>query len=207
MTDHQVEDPILEMEPEDSSDALSEPETDSEPSNGQAPPNVLERLRADYKAGQGERRKTIEIAPAQYRDLAAEFRPIDHDLRRKLTRRANRNGETGTEADMKINAALMADACVSIVYRTAPGAGWTPLHECIDKYRGAEPIRFDKRLAEVLGMELVGGESEGDICRLIFGDPQVFEPHFIALNGWSTKTWDIESEDEEDDEAGGERPT
>jgi hypothetical protein len=190
------------------SDAPSGPQTGSEATEGvEEPPNVMERLRKDYKSGQGDRRKVIEIAPAQYRDFAAEFRPIDYDLRRKLTRQANRRGETGAEADMKINAALMADACVSIVYRIKPGADWTPLHTCIEKYRGGAPIRFDTKLADVLGIELVGGESEGDICRLVFGDPQVFEPHFIALNGWSTKTWDVEGAEDDEDEEGGDRPT
>lgn len=167
-------------------------------------PDVMGRLRAAYKAGQGERRKTIEIAPALYNDLAAEFKPIDFELRRKLIRRASRRGDTGPEADLSINARLMADACISMMFRPAPGEDYVQLHTLIDKYKGGEPIRFDTRLADVLGMELIGGETEGQICRLVFGDAGIFEPHFIALNGWSTQTFDVDTEEEDE---GGDRPT
>jgi hypothetical protein len=51
---------------------------------------------------------------------------------------------------------------------------------------------------------LIGGESVGDICRLVFGDPGVFEAHYMMLNGWSLQAFD--DDDEEEDE-GGDRPT
>src|SRR6185503_9469542 len=95
---------------DDSSDAQSGAETASEdPAGGEGPGSVEDRLRAGYKAGQGERRRTIEIAPGRYNGFAARFKPIDWDLRRKLIRKANRQGETGHEADLRINAAIMAD--------------------------------------------------------------------------------------------------
>lgn len=175
------------------------------PAGGEAPNNVLGRLRAGYAAGQGERRKTIEIAPGRYHDLAVECKPVDWDLRRRLIRQANRRGEAGHEADLRINAQLMADACVSMMFRAAPGQGYVQLHTLLDKYRQGDPIRFDSRLAEILGMELIGGESEGDICRLVFGDPGVFEAHYMILNGWSLQAFD--EDDEEDEDEGGGRPT
>lgn len=173
---------------------------------GEGDGNVLGRLRAGYKAGQGERRKTIEIAPGRYHDLAAEFKPVDWDLRRKLIRTAGRKGEAGHEADLRINSVLMADACISMMFRPAPGQDYAQLHTQVDRFKAGEPIRFDSRLAEVLGMELIGGEAEGDICRLVFGDPGVFEAHYMILNGWSLQAFDDDPEDEED-EGGGERPT
>jgi hypothetical protein len=187
-------------------DAPSDAETDSEaPAGGDGPENVLGRLRAGYAAGQGERRKTIEIAPARYDGLAAEFKPINWELRRKLIRRANRQGESGYEADLRINAACMADACVSMLFRPAPGADYVQLHTLVEKYRGGEAIRFDSRLADILGMELIGGESEADICRLVFGDSGIFEAHYVMLNGWSLDAFDIS--DDEDEDEGGDRPT
>lgn len=167
--------------------------------------SVEDRLRAGYAAGQGERRKTIEIAPARYDGLAAEFKPIDWELRRKLIRRANRQGESGYEADSRINSACMADACVSMMFRPAPGADYVQLHTLVEKYLAGEPIRFDSRLADILGMELIGGESEADVCRLLFGDSGIFDAHYMTLNGWSLDAFDI-SDDEEEDE-GGDRPT
>lgn len=188
------------------SEPLSGPQNGSEDSvGGEAPKNVLGRLRAGYAAGQADRRKTIEIAPGRYHDLAGEFKPIDWDLRRKLIRQADRRGETGHEADLRVNSQLMADACVSMLFRPAPGQGYVQLHTLLDKYRQGDPIRFDERLAEVLGMELIGGESEGDICRLVFGEPGIFEAHYMILNGWSLQAFDDDSEEDEDE--GGGRPT
>lgn len=188
------------------SEPLSEPQNGSEaPEGGESPTNVLGRLRAGYAAGQADRRKTLEISPGRYHDLAAEFKPIDYGLRRKLTRQAGRRGEAGHEADLRINAQLMADACVSMLFRPAPGKDYVQLHTLLDRYKHGDPIRFDERLAEVLGMELIGGESEGDICRLVFGDPGVFEAHYVLLNGWSLQAF--EDDDEEEEDEGGGRPT
>lgn len=203
------EDPTLEFDApteEIAEEAPSAPPAAPEAQeNGSAPESVLGRLRAGYAAGQGDRRKTIEIAPARYDGLAAEFKPINWELRRKLIRRASRQGESGYEADLRINAACMADACVSMLFRPAPGADYVQLHTLVDKYRAGEPICFDSRLADILGMELIGGESEADICRLVFGDSGIFDAHYMTLNGWSLDAFDI-SDDEEEDE-GGDRPT
>lgn len=188
------------------SDAPSATETPAEaPAGGSGPASVEDRLRAGYKAGQGERRKTIEIAPGRYHDLAGLFKPVDWDLRRRLIRQANRKGEAGHEADLRINSVLMADACVSMMFRPAPGQDYAELHTLVDRFKGGEAVRFDERLAQVLGIELIGGESEGDICRLVFGDPGVFEAHYMILNGWSLQAFDDDEEDEEDE--GGGRPT
>lgn len=193
-------------EQDPTSEAPSGAETDSEADAGvEGGDNVLGRLRAGYKAGQGERRKTIEIAPGRYDSLAAEFKPVDWDLRRKLIRTAGRKGEAGHEADLRINSVLMADACVSMLFRPEPGKDYVQLHTLVKRFATGEPIRFDSRLAEVLGMELIGGESEGDICRLVFGDTGVFEAHYMILNGWSLQAFDDDPEDEED-EGGGPRP-
>lgn len=179
------------------------------PAEDGGPASVEERLRAGYKAGQGERRKTIEIAPGRYHDLAAEFRPVDWDLRRKLIREADKRGEKGHEADLRINAQLMADACVTMMFRPAPGEKYAPLHTLVERFKGGGPVRFDERFAQLLGIELIGGESEGDICRLAFaeedGGSGVFEAHYMVLNGWSLQAFGDEEEDE--DEGGGERPT
>lgn len=181
--------------------------TDSETPTGGS--TVEDRLRAGYKAGQGQRRKTIEIAPGRYHDLAAEFKPIDWDLRRKLIREADKRGEKGHETDLRINAQLMADACISMMFRPAPGQDYAPLHTQIERFKGREPVRFDSRFAQVLGIELIGGESQGDICRLVFaeddGGSGVFEAHYMVLNVWSLQAG--YEDDEEDEDEGGGRPT
>ena len=189
-------------------DAASDADTASENGSGVgSPPSVEGRLRAAYKAGQGDRRKTLQIAPGRYQDLAASFRPVDWGLRRKLIRKAERRGESGPEVDLRINSTLMADACVSMLFRPAPGEDYAELHTLIERFKGGEPIRFDSRLAEVLGMDLVGSESEADICRLTFGgDGAVFESHYLILNGWSIQAFE-DDEEEAEEEEGGDRPT
>lgn len=186
----------------------SEPQAPAEDAEGgESTPDVVSRLRAGYQAGQGERRKTIEISPARYDGLAALFKPIDWDYRRKLIRAVNRKGEKGYSVDLAVNSACMADACVSMMIRLEPGADYVQLHTTVDKYRSGEPICFDTRLADILGIEMIGGESEADICRLVFGDPGIFDAHYMTLNGWSLDAFDIGGEDDEEEDEGGDRPT
>lgn len=164
--------------------------------------SVLTRLRAAYAAGEGEREETIAIAPGRYADLAVKYRPIDWELRRRLQRKAQRTGDTGSEAEATFQAVLVADACKSIMMRPKPGAEYVELHTLIDSYKDGEPIRYDSRLAAILGMELIGGETQGDICRLVFGERAVFDIHMTELTTWSTQILPDDDEDE-----GGDRPT
>lgn len=179
--------------------------------NGSAGPDtnpaIIDRLRRAYAAGQAERTETFPIAPGRYRDLAAVYRPIDWDYRRKLMKRAERTGNYGTEANLDFQAALVADACVELVMRPEPGAEYVGLHTLVESMRSGGAIRYDHRLATVLGMSLVGGETEGDIVRLVFGEEGAFEVHMTTLTQWSTQITGGDDEDDEDDGGGDERPT
>lgn len=172
------------------------------PAEGEGDDDVLGRLRRAYAAGEGEREETIAIAPGRYSDLAAKYRPIDWELRRKLQGKAQRTGDTGPEAEATFQAILVANACKSIMMRPKPGAEYVELHTLIDSYKDGEPIRYDSRLAAVLGMKLIGGETQGDICRLVFGERAVFDIHMTELTAWSTQILPDNAEDE-----GGDRPT
>jgi hypothetical protein len=169
-------------------------------------PSVLGRLREAYAAGEVDRRTTFLIAPGRYHDLAAQYRPIDWELRRRLMRKAERTGAFTDEANANFQATLCADACISIMVRPEPGQDFVELHTLIERYKTDAPIRFDERLAAVLGMELIGGESEADICRLVFGEEAAFDVHFAALTQWSTQVAPGDEDEEGEDEGGG-RPT
>lgn len=173
--------------PETPADAVEAPES------GDA---VIDSLRRAYAAGEGERETTIPIAPGRYDGLAAIYRPLDWELRRRLQRKAQRTGDTGPEAEADFQAVLVADACKAIVMRPGPGKDYVPLHKLIAKFGGDVPVRFDARLAEVLGMTLIGGESQGDICRLVFGDRGAFDVHMTQLTTWSTQILPDDDEDE-----------
>lgn len=209
MSDQARVDPTLQDDPslEDPADALSAAETPVEANGtGDPPPAVLDRLRRAYAAGESERSTVIPIAPGRYRDLAAKYRPLDTGLRRKLQRRAERLGEEGSEANLNFQATLLADACLSIMIRPEPGAEWAEAHTVpgADKIAHGEPVRFDKRLAVILGMELIGHETQAEVARLVFGDEAVFDVHYTQFSTWSTQ---LVGDGDEDDEEGGERPT
>lgn len=187
------------------------PSADLPASNGspvaEDAPSVLKRIREAYKSGEAERRTTIPIAPGRYHDLAAQYRPIDWELRRRLMRKAERTGAVTDEANANFQATLCADACISIMVRPEPGAEFVELHTLVERYQADAPIRFDTRLAAVLGMELIGGESEADICRLVFGAEAAFDVHFAALSQWSTQVMPGDEDEEEGEDEGGGRPT
>lgn len=180
-------------------------------SNGEigadTPPPVIDRLRRAYAAGEAERNTIIPIAPGRYHDLAAKYRPLDTDLRRKLQRRAERTGAYGTQANLAFQSALLADACLSIMIRPEPGAEWEEAHKVpgADGIAHGEPVRFDERLATILGMELIGGEQPAQIARLVFGDEAAFDVHYTQFSTWSTQL--VPDGEDEDDEEGGDRPT
>jgi len=194
----------LEPAPEATSGDLAASEA---PTEVDGPPAVLNRLREAYKAGEAERRTTIPIAPGRYHDLAAQYRPIDWELRRRLMRKAERTGAFTDEANANFQATLCADACISIMVRPEPGAEFVELHTLVDRYKADAPIRFDERLAAILGIDLIGGESQADICRLVFGGEAAFEVHFTQLSQWSAQVAPGEEDEEEGEDEGGGRPT
>lgn len=192
---------------EDPPEPPSDDEAPSEDETGvDTPPSVLGRLRRAYAAGESERTNVIPIAPGRYFDLAAKYRPLDTDLRRKLQRRAERTGSFGTEANLTFQSTLLADACLSIMIRPEPGAEWEEAHKvkALAALTGGEPVRFDKRLAAILDMDLVGGETQGQVARLVFGDEAAFDVHYTQFSTWSTQ---LSPGDEDEDEEGGDRPT
>lgn len=213
-TDDEPTSPLPEMDPpsreglDSPADALSGAETPSEPSAGvERPPAVIDRLRRAYAAGESERTTVIPIAPGRYQDLAAKYRPLDPNLRRKLQRRAERTGAFGTEANLTFQSTLLVDACLSIMIRPEPGAEWEEAHRVpgADKIAHGEPVRFDERLAQILGMELIGGETPAMIARLVFGDEPAFDVHYTQFSTWSTQL--VPDGEDEDDEEGGADPT
>jgi len=201
-------DPELQEALEPASGAQSGAETASEASAGvDSPPAVIDRLRRAYAAGESERSTVIPIAPGRYHDLAAKYRPLDTDLRRKLQRRAERTGAFGIEANLNFQSTLLADACLSIMIRSEPGAEWEEAHKVpgVDKIAHGEPVCFDERLALILGMELIGGETPAMIARLVFGDEAAFDVHYTQFSTWSTQL--VPDGEDEDDEEGGADPT
>ena len=207
MDTQQGSEPTLDMEDDAPSEALSEPVAAAENGSGlDSPPSVLDRLRRAYAAGESERTTVIPIAPGRYHDLAAKYRPLDTELRRKLQRKADRTGAHGHEANLAFQASLLADACLSIMIRPEPGAEWEEAHTLpgLQPVTQGEVVRFDRHLAAILGMELIGGEAQADVARLVFGEEAAFDVHYSQFSTWSTQL--VADEEDEEDE-GAERPT
>src|SRR4051812_587990 len=172
-----------------------------------AAPSVKERLRRAYAEAVEEegRTKVIQIAPGIYHGLAGKYRPIDPELRRKLNRKADRTGERGEEADLNFKATLLADACLEILMRPEPGADYAPLVDQVTEFQGGEPVRYDRRLAELIGINAPEGATQAAVARLVFTDPIIFDAHYTAFSLWSTAALP-DDEDEEESESEG-RPT
>lgn len=175
---------------------------EEEPANGNAAPSVRDRLRAAYREAVGGRREIMPIVPGVYEGLAAEYQPIDDDLRRKLQRRAARLNDTSEEASRNFRATLLADSCVQILMRPEPGAEYRPL--CELAFGDRDPVRYDRRLAEVLGIDLPAEATQAQVARLAFVEDGLFEAHYQLFAAWSTG--DIPGDEDEDD-GGGVRPT
>lgn len=169
--------------------------------------SVLGRLRAEYAEHSGleERTEVISIAPGIYTDLAAKYRPIDPNLKRKLERRFQRTGLTGAEANLDFQSTLLADACLSIMMRPAPGAEWVEAHRLpeVAELTGGDVVRYDRNLAAILGMDPPEHATQGQIARLVFKEQPIFDVHYTEFSLWSTG---LVAEEDDEDEGGG-RPT
>lgn len=202
----QTPDPNVDIEQDEGivefEDVPQEPQADpAQTLPGSTP--VLERLRGAYADYDAEaRRKTFEIVPGRYGgDLAFRAYPIDFEALQKKTMRAQRKG-ANPQAEMNFCASVIAEACETVLVRNSEG-DMVPLSEEVNEFDSADPVRFDSRLAQVLGIPDGHGGSEVAICRLVFRNKQALTSTFRELLAWLGE----ETPDDEDEEDGAERPT
>ena len=166
-------------------------------------PAVFDRLRRQYEQPTEDRRLTLPIAPARYNgNLAALYKAIPYERIRKLERRFNKIG--GSEAELNFKSAVVAEACIEILYRFEDGEEMKPMHEPVPEF--SEPVRYDDKLMRALG---IPGDTlhPEQIVRLVFKDPLILEGHFAAYDAWRSEALKGDDEEEDDDGEGGDRPT
>jgi hypothetical protein len=181
------EDPTLEEGVEDPT--LEHPTAEIEPAS------VFDELREAYQEATEERRITIAIAPGRFSgNLAARYRPGPWaDYRRRAERAFRRGGNE--EAELQFAAATIVQCCETILYRPSDSSELMPMAETNPAWRGGEPVRYDDRLAQAVGLDPIPGTAQS-ICRLVFKNPAALNDHFVTLDAWLKES--IASDDEEE---------
>jgi hypothetical protein len=170
-------------------------DVDDEVASPAKPTNQLERLK-ELRRKRGEERRPLDLAIPGYEDqLIARYRVLDHDKVEKLKRRVRKMVQAqDDDAELKGAMDTIAAACVGMFVRQEDGS-LKPMNECpSDLELGDEPIRYDERLAEVLGID-----SEGKVRTLIFQmfgeEGLIIENHFQRIDAWMSG---VNEDDDED---------
>jgi hypothetical protein len=164
----------------------------------EAPPSNLARLRASFEAAREDRREVIQIAPGIYGgNLAARYRPIEWADTRKKIAKLQARGASDEQA-LDFAATQLCKAVEEILVRPTDADPLRPAHEVVPEFRGS-PVRYDERLAQMLGIELTGQEKPREICRLVFIDANVLDTHFSQFDFWLRGLTEGETDDELDE--------
>lgn len=202
-------------EPEPSKPTPAPPEEPSSPGEDtatgpavEAPPTNLAKIRASFEAARGDRREVIQIAPGIYGgNLAARYHPIEWAETRKKVAKLQARGASDEQA-LDFAAAQLVKACEEILIRLDDSQPLRPVHEVVPEFKGSGPVRYDARLAELLGLDLTGKERAKEICRLVFIDGNVLDSHFVQFDFWLRGLTEGETDDEsEEAEELAKRPT
>jgi hypothetical protein len=178
--------------------------------NGHVPDSVFEDLQADYARSAVDRTKTILVAPGRYKGrLAVRLRPTEEiwkDYRKRAERMESRGG--GVQAMLDFAATTIVQCCETVLYRPTDESELLPMQECTAKWAGSQPVRFDDRLCEAMGIPLVGGEKATQICRLVFKTDGALDEAFLVADAWLKEQIPSDVKDGEEAEEGeGSRPT
>jgi hypothetical protein len=153
---------------------------------GPVPDTVFEDLQADYARSAVDRTKTILIAPGRYKGrLAVRLRPTEEiwkDYRKRAERMESRGG--GVQAMLDFAATTIVQCCETILFRPTDEAELLPMHECTAKWSQSQPVKFDDRLCEAMGIALAGGEKATQICRLVFKTDMALDEAFTTADAW-----------------------
>jgi hypothetical protein len=161
-----------------------------------APDNsLLSRLRAQRQALTEKR--TLDLPIPGY-SLTARYKAIDYQIVDKITERARKaEKQIGSRASLNAAADILAQACLGI-YERRDDDSLVPLNELLPAW-GDEPIVYDKRLAEAVGVEIEGNRAR----EVVFGVFAVDVPdtgNDMALMGHQTEIlqWLRQTQDDAD---------
>jgi hypothetical protein len=149
----------------------------------------LERLRERRRAAREDRDPLDLPIPGYGDELIARYRVLDYDELQKLQKRGGEMARSGDkEAGLKVTIDTIAQACVGIFLAEEDGS-LRPLNE-VDPSYGDEPVRYDERLAEVVGID-----AEGKVRILIrraFPSDLSIIAHLERIDSWMSSTNDAD---------------
>jgi hypothetical protein len=177
--------------------------------HGPTPDSIFEELQAEYARSAVDRTKTIQIAPGRYKGrLAVRLRPTEEiwkDYRKRAERMESRGG--GVQAMLDFAATTIVQCCETILYRPTDEAELLPMHECTAKWSQQQPIKFDERLCEAMGIALAGDEKATQICRLVFKTDGALDEAFTTADAWLKEQIPSDVAEDGEEEGDAVRPT
>lgn len=161
------------------------------------PANQFDRLK-EHRRRLAAGREPLDVAIPGYNDeLVARYRVLDYDELQKLRRRGGKMAQAqDPEAELKVTMDTIAAACVGMFVRQEDGS-LLLMNECpSDLDLGDEPICYDERLAEVLGIELPTQSKVRSLIYQVFGEEDLLIfGHLERIDGWMSG---INEDDDQD---------
>lgn len=140
--------------------------------------SILSELRAERQALTHKR--TLDLPVPGYQRMVARYKAIDYAIIDKIEARARKS--QGPMADLNAAADVLAQTCIGIFLREDNGE-LLPLNEQLERW-GDDPIRYDARLAEAVGVE--PGKAR-TIIHNVFGVFEVDTGNDLVLMGHQTE--------------------
>lgn len=151
----------------------------------------LDRLKERRRKAQEERDPLDLDIPGYGGELVARYRVLSFEEMEKLQERGGKMAQVADkEAELKITMDTIAAACVGIFLREDDKL--RPLNE-VDAKFGDEPVRYDERLAEAVGVD-----SEGKVrvlIRRMFPTELSILAHLQRISNWMEGVNDVDDRD------------
>jgi hypothetical protein len=157
------------------------------------PHGVLAQLRKRRAALQQERHVDLEV-PGYDGLLLTRYHPLPWETLQEINNRAEKTLRSNPRKDLIMAADVLITACECMLYREDRNADTAKV------LGGDSPMRFDKRLAEVMGIE--GAVTARQVLFGIFPDDLGITSTYVSLMEWQGEG-DVETDDELAGESGG----
>lgn len=157
---------------------------------GAKPTTQLERLKAEREKAT-ERREPLDLPLPGYSLLVARYRALTYEEIEKLLDKGRKMVKAHEpEFRLKITMDSLAKACVGMFTRTEAG-DLLPVNELKEDY-GDEPVLYDGRLADALGLE---ADTARAVIREAFPHDLAIFAHWEEVSSWME---DTAAEDDQD---------
>lgn len=158
--------------------------------NGVAPSSVIAQLRRRRAALQQERHIDLEV-PGYDGMLLARYHPVAWERLQEINQRVEKTMRSNPRRELIAAVDVLINACECMLYREARGGNTAKV------LGGDNPMRYDKRLAETMGVE--GVATARDVLFGLYPDDLSITSTYVELMEWQG-----EGETEVDDELVGE---